>query len=271
MKILGLMTCYNRKKKTINSIKKLIEFNPNIDISFVVVDDSSTDGTQEALTEFGNRIVLIEGDGQLYYSGGMRKAIDYAKNKISESYDYVLFFNDDVDFFENSLEKMILFSEKKEIIIGATVNSFGRLSYGGVKKRSKFSPAFDIVMSDEERVYCDTFNANCVLIPFTCFLALDNIDEVYGHSLGDYDYGLAASRRGMKLVVTNFYIGQCENNPRSENWLDNTKPRKERLKLKENTKGLPIKTWFYFLYKNYGLLTAIVYSITPYIRIIIKR
>ena len=48
-KILGLMTCFNRKEKTITAISNLISKNPNIEFKFVVVDDNSTDGTKAAL------------------------------------------------------------------------------------------------------------------------------------------------------------------------------------------------------------------------------
>ena len=271
MKILGLMTCFNRKEKTVNSIKKLMDGNFDIDFHFIVVDDKSNDGTAEALKCFGDNVTILTGTGGLYYSGGMRMAIDYAKNKKCLEYDYVLLFNDDVDFFDSCINSTISFGYKGEIIVGATINSKGKMSYGGVKRRSTFSPAFDIVMSDKNRVYCDTFNANCVLIPGDVFIQLDNIDPIYGHSLGDYDYGLSASKQGFKIVVTDFYVGKCENNPVSDNWLDKRKSRKERLKLKESVKGLPCKIWFHFLYKNYGIVSAIVFSISQYVKIIIKK
>ncbi len=76
--ILGLMTCFNRKEKTVRAIKNLIQGNPDIDFSFVVADDASTDGTSQALQEFF-QVTVLSGNGSLFYSGGMRLAIDYAK------------------------------------------------------------------------------------------------------------------------------------------------------------------------------------------------
>ena len=48
-KVLGLMTCFNRKEKTVKSLNGLIQGNPGIQFSFVVADDGSTDGTFKTL------------------------------------------------------------------------------------------------------------------------------------------------------------------------------------------------------------------------------
>ena len=79
-KVLGLMTCFNRKYKTKNSIETLIKGNPNLEISFLVVDDNSTDGTKEEIEKIP-KVEVISGNGSLFYSGGMRNAIENAKQK----------------------------------------------------------------------------------------------------------------------------------------------------------------------------------------------
>lgn len=47
---------------------------------------------------------VINGDGNLYWSGGMRKAWDVAAK--THDYDYYLWFNDDAVLYENALEMM---------------------------------------------------------------------------------------------------------------------------------------------------------------------
>ena len=71
--VLALFTCFNRKEKTRQAVRGLIEGNPDLSFSFVVVDDGSTDGTAEMLEseDFGARIQVLHGDGNLFYSGGM--------------------------------------------------------------------------------------------------------------------------------------------------------------------------------------------------------
>ena len=269
-RVLGIFTCYNRKEKTIKCVENLIQGNPNILFYFLVVDDGSTDGTNKALSLYEN-VCIILGTGQCYYSGGMRLGIQAAKIKC-DKYDWILLFNDDVDFFPFALERLIAYSnEKNEIIVGATCNEHGELTYGGVLKTSRFRPAFRIIMSQESRLYCDTFNANCVLIPKETFMSLPNIDSHYTHSLGDFDYGLEAKKRGIFIVVSDFFVGQCTQNSLEGTWKDTCLCRKERVKRKESPKGLPCREWFYFVKKNFGICSACISSAIPYIKILIGR
>lgn len=57
--MLDLMTCFNRKEKTITAISNLISKNSNIEFKFVVVDDNSTDGTKAALEKIRGVTFII--------------------------------------------------------------------------------------------------------------------------------------------------------------------------------------------------------------------
>lgn len=271
IQILGLVTCFNRKEKTVKALKNLIQGNPNLQFSFIVVDDGSTDGTKEAVKKL-SRVKVISGAGNLFYSGGMRVAIREAKNQQRE-FDYCLLFNDDVDFWNGSIEKLCQ-KEANTIWIGPTCEKDGSLSYGGVVKTSEWRPKTEIIMADtEEGRECDTFNANCVLIPWDIFMKLDNIDDKYTHSIGDFDYGFVAKKKGYTLKVSNQYVGECPDNPvkSNNNWRNTELSRKKRVQLKESSKGLPWGEYFYYLNKNYNFFTAIVYSVMPYVRILLKK
>lgn len=262
-KVLGLMTCYNRLEKTKCAIASLIEGNPQIDFHFIIWDDGSTDGTYEELKQ-NREVSVYRGNGDAYYSGGMRRVIDLAKRQ-SSTFDYALLFNDDVSFKRYCIQKMCQ-SERNLIIVGPTCDQQGNLSYGGVKRKSKFFPKTEIVKGE----YCDTFNANCVLIPWDIFETLDNIDAAYTHSMGDFDYGFQATQKGYKIYAMDEYVGSCDDNCVSGSWRDRNLSRKRRIKLKESPKGLPFKEWFHYLNKNYNLITAVFYSFRPYIRILLK-
>lgn len=270
IRIVGIMTCFNRKIKTISSITKLIQGNPCIDFKFIVTDDKSTDGTKEALNQIPEVIVLA-GNGSLFYSGGMRLAMQYALEYM-DSYDYCLLFNDDVEFNNKAIEKMLSIGSGREILVGSTCDNNGKLSYGGVIKKSSYRPNFAIIDGKSPRARsCDTFNANCVLIPWNIFKDLGNMDSAYSHSLGDFDYGFKATRKGIPIWVCDFFVGKCCDNQVTGSWRDPLLSRRERLRKKESPKGLPRREWWHYLKKNYSIWTAIVYSITPYIRIIFKK
>lgn len=269
-KILALATCYNRCSQTRECLESLIKGNRNIEFDFIIVDDGSNDGTMQMLKTF-DRVSVIEGTGKLFYSGGMRLAIERAKKE--KNYDYCMLFNDDVQFFPGTIEKMVdLFKPERKILVGATCSSDGLLTYAGVNKLSKWIPKCEIVYSESDQlITCDTFNANCVLIDFNTFLSLENIDPVYIHGMGDYDYGFGASRKGVKLYVVNFFCGVCNETTEQGSWRDATLSRRKRLAIKNSEKGTPDKVWFHYLLKNYNILTAVTYSISPYVRILLGK
>ena len=269
-RVLGIFTCYNRKEKTLSCLESIVKGNTEIEFKFLAVDDASTDGTAEALRTLNN-IEVIQGDGTLYYSGGMRQGIAAAKERY-KNFDYCLLFNDDVEFFPEAVSRMVkIRTKEKQIIAGATCSRTGRLSYSGVKRCSSWKPKFQTVYSENQPMECDTFNANCVLIPYMEFLKLPNIDKVYTHSMGDFDYGLMARQQGYIINATNFFVGICEENSIEKTWQDSSLPRKIRWKLKESPKGLPLREWFHFVRKNFGIISACYSSISPFVKILLAK
>ncbi|MCR4657347.1 MAG: glycosyltransferase family 2 protein [Lachnospiraceae bacterium] len=271
--IVVIMTCHNRCEMTVACIRSLAECGA-LCCSFIVVDDNSGDSTLyelEILKESGLDITVLRGDGSLYYSGGMRQGISYAIDHTAS--DYYLLVNDDVRFLPQVLEKMIITHENSEfesgkVIVGCTRSDHGEMTYGGVifdkHARSR-------IVGPEEDINCDTFCANCVLIPRDVFFSTPNIDPVYIHTLGDYDYGLSISRSGIRIKTFDDYVGICNSNDIKGTWMDITLGLCERIKLKESVKGAPFRQWFYFLRKNFGIFTALVHAFTPYIRIILRK
>jgi GT2 family glycosyltransferase len=71
-----LLTCYNRKQKTLGCLRSLLGqpqgFNSRLTV--YLLDDASTDGTANAIAEEFPQVRLLEGDGNYYWNGGMRAA-----------------------------------------------------------------------------------------------------------------------------------------------------------------------------------------------------
>jgi len=269
--VVVILTCFNRKEKTLNCIKSLIEGNQNIEFNFVIVDDCSTDGTMEVLKKLPYQLNILSGNGSLYWAGGMRLGIRYVLENEKE-YDYILFVNDDVDFFKNIVQDLITQENRKNaIIVGATCDMNNEFTYGGVKMLGGKKKGYYTSVQPAFMNKCDTFNMNCVLVSKQVFIALGNFDEKYKHSLADLDYGLRASRNGYEIFSSNKFVGICLKNPIKGTWQDVSLSRIERIRRKESVKNAPFKPWFYFLRKHYGIFHALRYSITPYIRILIGK
>ena len=286
VRILGLATCFNRKEKTVNSIKTLRAGNPKLDFEFIIADDNSRDGTAEALGEFDN-VIVMHGDGNSYYTGGMRIAIAEALRIFGKDPknipDYVLLFNDDVDFYDGAIEGLVerdrKYREEAEksgectprVWVGPTCETDGTsLSYGGIARTSNWKPKFKIVRAESyEGLKVNTFNANCVLVPAEMIIKTGNMDKVYHHSLGDFDYGYMIGRRGAEIYVSDEYVGMCPNNSEKGSWRDASLSRKQRFKAKESIKGVPFGEFYHYILKNYNFPAAVIFSISPYIRILL--
>lgn len=277
-KITVIMTCFNRKQYTLRCINTLCEAaSGDINFNYIVVDDNSSDKTQAAVEELAAKrdisAVVLSGTGSLFYSGGMRKGIAWAKTNCADS-DFFMLINDDVRFDSAAIARMIARqagrdSEKPGVTVGATKDDEGRYSYGGVRYVKGIN--YTAVKPEDSDRRCDTFNANCVLIPHDIFEKAPNMDEVYNHSLGDFDYGLSLKRMGAQIEVFEEYIGICNKNKTTGTWNDTSLTRRERLRKKEGIKGLPRREWYHFLKKNFGMGTAVIKSVTPYIRILIGK
>ncbi len=270
-----LFSCYNRMDYTRRAICQLIETNSTQTL-FVVVDDGSEDGTLGTLNNLNDmyeNIHIIETGGGSYYSRSMLQGMEYIKNEHIYS-DYIVLINDDVDFNDSTLDRMITYSRENEnaVIVGPTQNSEGNRSYGGVRYSKKGLKITQerVIITDSDNS-CNTFNANCVLIPWAVFEKVGVYDRHYVHGLADFDYGLRMSGYGVNILQFPYYIGKCNRNSIKGTWRDITLKRFERLKMKESPKGDPIGPWFYFLQRNFGLASAVVYSLSPYVRIMFGK
>ena len=273
MNILVLFTCYNRKEFSLRAIKQINKENSKFNIDFLIVDDGSTDGTVNEINNLKlNNINVIVTPGSFYYSKSMNYGMRYTLDSNKE-YDNILLINDDVDFVDNILEKLINYQIKyrNSIVVGATCDINKKLSYGGVKYKNKYTSKYNYIGPNSEEIICDTFNGNCVLIPFLAFKKAGPIDENYVHTYGDFDYGITLKKLGYKIIVLNEYAGICERNSKKNTWEDNTLSIKERLSKKKSPKGTPFKQTFYYYKKNFNIIMAIKCALSPYIKILIKK
>lgn len=270
-KITVIFTCFNRKNKTIQAMKSLVERNKSVDFKFIIVDDNSSDGTVDAIRCLGYDTEIIIGTGNLFWCGGMRVGID-KYHEIDDGTDCLLV-NDDVDFFDGAIDKIValLNGAKDTVVVGATCDINGEFTYGLRKHRDRKSIWLNPVLPNLRKTNGDTMNANCVLIPYDVMKCIGNMDTVYSHSLGDYDLGFKIRRIGFNLISSGEYVGHCEDNGFDNTWRNPNFSRIERLKKKESPKGSPFGEWWHFLMKNYNLYIAIKYSAIPYIKILLGK
>lgn len=283
IKIAVILTVYNRREVTLKGLRtlyKAIEYlqkeQPNEGYRFDIymTDDGSTDGTGEAVkTEFPN-VHISQGDGNLYWNGGMRKAWQTAI-ETGEKYDFYLWYNDDVNIYDFSLSRLMKDSRSFNnmcIVVGATSLSDGvTLSYGG-RIKGKIPPCEGSVHK------VDYFNGNIVLIPQVVFEQLGNLDSYYTHSKGDFDYGLRAKKAGITMIQCGDVLGVCELHPSLSAWCNPQIPLSARWAHMVKPNGMPPKESFYFNRRHFGLWSGIkvfclihLRCLFPFLWLILKK
>lgn len=262
-----LLTCHNRKDKTIQCLTALYiqqGLNKVYKIEVFLVDDASTDGTTIAIQIQFPLVNIIHGDGNLFWNRGMRLAWQTAA--ATKEFDYYLWLNDDTFLEKNAIQILLQEMFSYAIVCGTTQSQYDqKATYGGYTNtpRQLLIPNGNYQKSD----YC---NGNCVLIPKKVFQKLGNLDPVFHHAIGDFDYSLRARKMGIEIYVAPDYIGTCESHDCVPKWQNTSLSWRSRVKnLYTASSGCYPSKFFVFDKRHNGLVVACFHYFTIHLRAIV--
>ena len=262
-KVAILLTVFNRKVKTLECLKNCyqqidaMKADVNYSFSVYMVDDGSTDGTADAVSEMFPQTHVIRSEGNLFWNQGMRLAW---KTAADDGQDFYLWLNDDTIMKEGALACLMetsLFLRNRAIVVGTAEDAQGNISYGGRKVSGKI-----VVPDPVIPVPCETFNGNLVLIPAHVFNILGNLEERYHHCFGDYDYGVRAAKANVVRVVAPGILCVCDRNPGIPKWRDRSYSLKERVRYLHTPKGRPPREQFLYDCRSQGFIFAIMHGLS---------
>jgi GT2 family glycosyltransferase len=195
---------YNRLKFTRDCLESLENQTVRAD-KIIVVDDGSTDGTEEVLSEWYPDVVVLRGNGNLFWTASINMGIRHA---LLLGADHVMTLNNDTIASTTFVEKMIEASKQKpDALIGALdVDSTSKKPYYGGEilnwtwNTSKY--LLDCLSKEQQKGLheCSLFPARGLLIPKDVFDAIGLFDEErLPHYMADYDFTLTAARKGFKI------------------------------------------------------------------------
>ncbi len=215
-KVAILLPVHNRLSHTQKCLRllsnEIIRLNSSeVRFEIIIIDDGSTDGSSEFITKNYPDVILLNGNGSLWWSGAINKGAEYALKELD--FDYVLLWNNDIntnpEYFEN-IVKIILNIDDKTII-GSKIyrNDSSNIiwSAGGIfnpKTGEKYMIGFNKEDSEEfnKRIDCDWLTGMGSLVPR---MVIEKIgywdDKLFKQYYGDCDFTYRAKLGGFNIAV----------------------------------------------------------------------
>ncbi|MCP5046998.1 MAG: glycosyltransferase family 2 protein, partial [bacterium] len=183
-----------------------------IELSIVVVVDGSTDGTRETIRSFFPDVIVIEGDGNWWWTKSVNEGCKLA---VKNGANAVLLLNDDVQFRQNYLEALLGAVEKEPgAIIGSlniTAENQNRIYFSGAKglqwwsgkllRYHRFLSIYNYNMTGLHKSI--VLPGRGVFIPVRVFNEIGFYDEkALPQYKADYDFVLRAHKKKIKTLVS---------------------------------------------------------------------
>jgi GT2 family glycosyltransferase len=268
-KIAVLLTCFNRKEKTLEALSHMFKafesIKNTISIKVYLTDDGSTDGTGEAVCAKYPEIKVLQGNGALYWAGGMRNSWNEA---LKSNYDGYFLLNDDTMVYSTVFAELIethhyTLKNYNEggIYIGSTIDSKSKkLTYGGCVFTNKFLAQY-IRLSPNKKTpqKCELGNANIMLVSKNVVDKIGILHKKFAHGLADFDYTLMATKKKLPVLITPNILGDCtfdHSDPFETLHLLSFKERKKKL---YHPTGLDFKSNLQFMKRNFIYRLPIVF------------
>lgn len=193
-----ILPVHNRKNITEKFIKCLVKQSYQ-NFKLILIDDGSTDGTDEMVLRYLPNSEIIYGDGNLWWAGGLQKGYEWLKLKNLDNNDTILIINDDtiIDAF---------FLEKGTSLLQDTTKTFflakcyglqsGKLRDQGISVDWK-SLSFQQV-GDKDEINC--LSTRGLFCKAKDFLDLKGFfPRLLPHYFSDYEFTIRAKRNGYTL------------------------------------------------------------------------
>lgn len=201
-----IIPVHNRREITLRCLERLERDGVSAWAGVVVVDDGSSDGTGEAVRMRHPAVVVLPGDGNLWWGGAIRLGMEHAYR---EGAVCMVWLNDDCLPEPGTLRLLADHVGRTGGLASGWASTPSGGQYGGYRKtRRGLLPVPPPPPGGVTA--CDAAGGNCVAISRAVVEAIGLPDAArLPHVLLDVDYLLTATRRGFPLDLLG--SAQCRN------------------------------------------------------------
>ncbi|WP_421659078.1 glycosyltransferase family 2 protein [Leptothermofonsia sp. ETS-13] len=191
-----IIPVHNRKSITLSCLASLAQNGDLERCVVVIVDDGSTDGTEQAIDDSYPEVTVLHGDGSLWWTGAIARGMKYA---IEQGAEYIIWLNDDCIPYPNTLSLLVEFCRSHPDAIAGAAGYLADLNYlheTGAQGRKR------VAAKPGEVVPVDEMSGHCVCIPGAVINRIGFPDmRRFPHYHGDSMYILKATRSGFPAYI----------------------------------------------------------------------
>jgi len=209
-KVYIIIPVYNRCQTTLRCLKHLKTI-AAVNYNIVIVDDNSTDGTAVAVKQELQSVHLLKGDGNLWWTGGIRMGMEYA---ITHHGDYMIWLNDDALPEKDSIEDLLALTSLTQGITGGIGISAldGKVLHGG-RRKTRFGLVPLTNRTGIGVLAGDTVSGNLVCVHRRVVETIGYPDaRTLPMGPGDFDYSLKAKQAHLPVLIDTNARVICEDN-----------------------------------------------------------
>lgn len=173
-----------------------------------VVNDGSTDSTKPMLAADFPEVHVIEGDGNLWWTGAVARAVSELQDEFRPG-DFVLLVNNDARLSPETVEVLVRESERlsRAAVAPIAVRESQAIATGWgagtVLILNDFERQFERVIDESTAMEVRAIYGRCSLIPVEILDITGGFDaKSFPHYLGDTDFCFRAGRIGAKFYIT---------------------------------------------------------------------
>ncbi|HEY9908274.1 MAG TPA: glycosyltransferase family 2 protein [Thermosynechococcaceae cyanobacterium] len=197
-----IIPVHNRKLITLRCLENLKQVEALQQFQVLVIDDGSTDGTGEAVRSHYPEVEVLQGDGNLWWTGAIAEGMQYA---YEQGAAFFIWLNDDCQLGGSVLLDLVqTCQEDPRVIVGAQgveQNDPSAIAFGG--KLKTWQGYRFISVSQGHQRSCDLLSGNLVCMPREVVQKIGYPDSAQTpHYGGDSLYLIRAQKAGFHLLVS---------------------------------------------------------------------